>query len=257
MAAQEIIKQLRKLGDPERARHSVRYFKTGPGEYGEGDRFLGIRVPEIRVQVKKIESVSLIEIQILLMSAFHEVRLIALLLLVRKFNKGDQQVKFSVYNMYLKNTHRINNWDLVDSSASQIVGSYLADRDKDLLYKLAKSTILWERRIAIIATFQFIRDNHFEDTLKLARQLLKDKEDLIHKAVGWMLREIGKRDEEVERNFLQHHYKNMPRTMLRYAIERFPEKMRKKYLSGDVPGVCQGCAEDVPRMCKPAAKALC
>ena len=245
MTAQIIIKQLRKLGDPECARHSARYFKTGSGEYGEGDRFLGIRVPEIRVQVKNFESISLTEIQILLMSEFHEVRLFALLLLVRKFNKGDQQVKFAIYDMYLNNTRRINNWDLVDSSASQIVGSYLADRDKQLLYKLAKSSILWERRIAIIATFQFIRDNHFEESLKLARQLMTDKEDLIHKAVGWMLREIGKRDEEVERNFLQHHYKNMPRTMLRYAIERFPEQIRKKYLSGDVPVMRQGCAEVV------------
>lgn len=234
MTAQEIIKQLRKLADPERAVHSARFFKTGPGEYGEGDRFLGIRVPEIRAQVKKYEAVSLKDIQTLLMSLYHEERLIALLLLVRQFARADDHEKAVIFELYLNNTHRINNWDLVDSSASQIVGSYLADKDKQLLYKLVTSTSLWERRIAIIATFQFIRDKHFEDSLKLAKQLLKDKEDLIHKAVGWMLREIGKREVEVEKSFLQLHYKNMPRTMLRYAIEKFPEQVRKKYLSGDM-----------------------
>ena len=232
MTTHEIIKQLRKLADPERAAHSARFFKTEPGEYGEGDKFLGVRVPEIRAQIKKYEKVSLAEIQALLMSEFHEVRLFALLLLVRQFAKADDHVKALIFDFYLNNTHRINNWDLVDSSASQIVGNYLADKDKQVLYKLVRSINLWERRIAIIATFQFIRDNRFEDSLKLAQHLLKDKEDLIHKAVGWMLREIGKRDVDVEKNFLQHHYKNMPRIMLRYAIEKFPEQERKQYLSG-------------------------
>lgn len=162
----------------------------------------------------------------------------ALLLLVRQFARGDDQEKAVIYDLYLNNTHRINNWDLVDSSASQIVGSYLADKDKQLLYKLVRSASLWERRIAIIATFGFIRDKHFEDSLKLAKQLLQDKEDLIHKAVGWMLREIGKRDVDVEKKFLQHHYINMPRTMLRYAIEKFPEQMRKKYFFGDMLVSC-------------------
>ena len=234
MTTQEIIKELRKLADPERAAHSARFFKTGSGDYGEGDHFLGIRVPEIRAQVKKYVAISLAEIQALLMSEFHEVRLFALLLLVRKFARGDVQDKASIYDLYLNNTYRINNWDLVDSSASQIVGSYLANKDKQVLYKLGNSTSLWERRIAIIATFQFIRDHHFDDSLKLAKLLLEDKEDLIHKAVGWMLREIGKRDEDVEIDFLQLHYKTMPRTMLRYAIEKFPEQVRRKYLAGDV-----------------------
>lgn len=236
MTAEEISKRLRILANPERAAHSARYFKTGPGEYGEGDRFLGIRVPEIRAQVKKWEAVSLKDLQTLLMSAFHEERLFALLLLVRKFAKGDDKEKAAIYESYLNNIERVNNWDLVDSSASQIVGSYLEARDRQILYRLAKSASVWERRIAVIATFQFIGKNQFEDALKLAGQLLNDDEDLIHKAVGWMLREIGKRNMAVEESFLQLHYKKMPRTMLRYAIEKFPERERRKYLSGEVYG---------------------
>lgn len=232
MTAQEISGLLRSLADPERAEHSGRYFKTGYGEYGEGDLFLGIRVPDIRAQVRKCGAVSLEDIQVLLASAFHEERLFALLFLVRKFEKGDEKDKAAIFNLYLKNTRRINNWDLVDSSASQIIGSHLESRDRQILYKLAKSASIWERRIAVISTFRFIANNQFEDALKLARQLLNDKEDLIHKAVGWMLREIGKRDAAVEKAYLQAHYKKMPRTMLRYAIERFPEQVRKKYLTG-------------------------
>jgi 3-methyladenine DNA glycosylase AlkD len=232
--AQEISSLLRTLADPERAAHSARYFKTGPGEYGEGDRFLGIRVPEIRAQVKKCEAVTLKDIQTLLKSALHEERLFALLLLVRKFAKGDDKEKAAVYDLYVNNMDRVNNWDLVDSSASQIVGGYLVARDRQILYKLAKSASVWERRIAVIATFQFIGENQFEDALKLARQLLNDDEDLIHKAVGWMLREIGNRNPAVEKFFLQLHYKKMPRTMLRYAIEKFPEQERRKYLAGEV-----------------------
>lgn len=233
MTAQEISRLLKSLADPVRAEHSGRYFKTGPGEYGEGDRFLGIRVPDIRAQVKKCEAVSLENIQVLLMSALHEERLFALLLLVRKFAKGDEKEKAAIYNLYLKNTHRINNWDLVDSSASYIVGGYLEPRDRQILYKLAKSASVWERRIAVIATFQFIANNQFDDSLKLAKLLLNDEEDLIQKAVGWMLREIGKRDMAVEKVYLQARYKKMPRTMLRYAIEKFPEQERKKYLLGE------------------------
>lgn len=233
MTAQEIAKLLGKLADPERAGHSARYFKTGPGEYGEGDRFLGIRVPELRAQVKKCGAVALADIQALLMSEFHEVRLFALLLLVRQFTRGDAQAQAAIFDLYLKHTHRINNWDLVDSSASQIVGAYLASRDRRLLYKLAESASVWERRIAVIATFHFIRNNQFDDALKLAGMLLDDEADLMHKAVGWMLREIGKRDAAVEKAFLRAHCKIMPRTMLRYAIEKFPDKERKKYLSGE------------------------
>lgn len=234
MTAKEISKLLSSLADTERAEHSARYFKTGPGEYGEGDCFLGIRVPVIRAQVKKFEAATLDDIQTLLMSAFHEVRLCALLLLVRKFAKGDHKQKTAIYDLYLNNTDRINNWDLVDSSASQIVGSYLEGRDRKILYKLAKSASLWERRIAVIATFYFIRNKQFEDALKLAELLMHDKEDLIHKAVGWMLREIGKNDMAVEKNFLLLHHKKMPRTMLRYAIEKFPEHERRNYLAGNV-----------------------
>jgi 3-methyladenine DNA glycosylase AlkD len=234
MTAQEISRLLRSLADPERAEHSGRYFKTGQGEYGEGDRFLGIRVPDIRAQVKKCEAVSLENIQLLLMSDYHEERLFALLLLVRKFAKGDEKEKAAIFNLYLNNTHRVNNWDLVDSSASHIVGGYLESRDKQLLYKLAKSASVWERRIAVISTFQFIGNNQFDDALKLAKLLLDDEADLIHKAVGWLLREIGKRSVAVEKAYLQAHCKKMPRTMLRYAIEKFPEQERKKYLSGEV-----------------------
>jgi 3-methyladenine DNA glycosylase AlkD len=234
MTAQEISKLLSNLANPDIAEHSKRYFKTNQGEYGEGDRFLGIRVPDIRALVRKCEAASLEDIQLLLMSAFHEERLFALLLLVRKFAKGDEKEKATVYNLYLDNIHRINNWDLVDSSASHIVGSYLETRDKEILYKLVKSSRIWDRRIAIISTFQFIRNKQFDDALKLAKQLLNDKEDLIHKAVGWMLREIGKRDAAAEKAYLQAHYKKMPRTMLRYAIERFPEQTRKRYLAGEI-----------------------
>jgi 3-methyladenine DNA glycosylase AlkD len=234
MTAQEISNLLRNLADPERAKHSARYFKTGKGEYGEGDRFLGIRVPDLRAQLKKCEAVSLENIQALLMSAFHEERLFALLLLVRKFAKGDEKEKAAIFNLYLNNIHRINNWDLVDSSASQIVGGYLESRDKPLLYKLAKSASVWERRIAVISTFHFIRNNRFDDALKLAKLVRNDDADLIHKAVGWMLREIGKRNVAIEKAYLQVHYKKMPRTMLRYAIEKFPEQERKNYLSGEV-----------------------
>lgn len=234
MTAEEISNLLRTFANPERAEHSARYFKTGQGEYGEGDRFLGIRVPDIRALVKKCDAASLPDIQKLLMSAFHEERLFALLQLVRKFEKGDDKEQTVIYDLYLHNTHRINNWDLVDSSASQIVGSYLAARDKKILYKLVKSSSLWERRIAVISTFQFIGNDQFDDALKLASQLLGDEEDLIHKAVGWMLREIGKRNAAVEKEFLRLHCKKMPRTMLRYAIEKFSEQERNRYLSGEV-----------------------
>jgi len=234
MTAQEISKHLRSLSNPDIAVHSKRYFKTATGEYGEGDRFLGIRVPVIRSQVKKCGMLTLEDVQTLLMSAFHEERLLALLLLVRNFAKGDDKEKTAIFDLYLKNIQHVNNWDLVDSSASQIIGCYLEFRDRQLLYKLAQSASVWERRIAIISTFHFIRHHQFEDALRLAGLLLHDKEDLIHKAVGWMLREIGKRDEAVEKTYLQLHYKKMPRTMLRYAIEKFPEQVRRKYLSSEI-----------------------
>ena len=231
----EISKQLKALANPAIAEHAQRYFKTGKGEYGEGDQFLGIRVPVIRAQVRQHKDAGLKDILPLLKSAWHEERLFALLLLVRRYDKGDADERSAIYNLYLDNTRHINNWDLVDSSAHKIIGRHLESRDRKILYKLARSNSIWERRIAIISTFHFIALSQFDDALKLARLLLNDKEDLIHKAVGWALREIGKRDIAIEQTFLQAHYQNMPRTMLRYAIEKFPEPLRKQYLKAGLP----------------------
>ncbi len=234
MTYQEINEHLLSLADPEIASHSQRFFKTAPGEYGFGDKFLGIRVPVIRQAVKKFASTSLTVSAKLLKSEYHEIRLFALLLLVSHFSNADQNRQDKIYDLYLKNTKYINNWDLVDSSADKIVGAYLEDKDRAMLSTLSKSTSLWQRRIAIISTFHFIRKNQFDDTLNISQQLLDDNEDLIHKAVGWMLREVGKRDKAVETSFLKKHYQAMPRTMLRYAIEKFSKEERQKYLSGKV-----------------------
>ncbi len=232
MNARSISRDLRELGDADVAQHSQRFFKTGKGEYGEGDRFLGIRVPVLRQYVRQYRDVEPAEVLKLLASEFHEQRLFALLLLVDKFQRGSDSERSWIYKQYLANTQYINNWDLVDSSADKIVGAYLQQRSRKPLYKLAKSKSLWERRIAIMATFHFIRQGDFNDTLVLCELLLQDKEDLIHKATGWMLRETGKRDIEAEKLFLDQFYKAMPRTMLRYAIERFPQADRRKYLEG-------------------------
>jgi len=232
---QKIIhNDLLQLANEQIAEHSQRFFKTGKGEYGEGDIFLGIRVPLLRRLVKKYGGISIAEVRKLLHSKFHEERLLAVLMLVQLFKSGDESVQKQVYDLYLENTEFINNWDIVDISASNIVGAHLYEKDKAPLYDLVQSKNLWERRISIISTFYFIRQNEFDDTLKLAKILLNDKEDLIHKAVGWMLREVGKREIEFEEEFLQEHYKIMPRTMLRYAIEKFPETSRKMYLRGEV-----------------------
>ncbi len=233
MSSKELSKLLRELADPAIAEHSLRFFKTGKGEYGEGDKFLGIRVPVLRKHAKKFSELSLIEIQKLLKSTYHEERLCALFLLVQKYEKSKHE-KSVIYRLYLDNTQYINNWDLVDSSAPKIIGVHLLNENKSPLYKLAKSKDLWERRIAIISTLHFIKNQKFEDTLEISKQLLNDKEDLIHKAVGWMLREIGKQAPRVERNFLHNRYRKMPRTMLRYAIEKFPDAERKKYLQGTI-----------------------
>ena len=220
-------REIKSLADPERAKHSLRFFRTGPGEYGEGDKFLGLTVPQCRQLVRKYKDLSLSDITELLHSEYHEERLIALLLLVHNFSKDPQKI----YDLYLKATKYINNWDLVDLTAPRIVGEYLLDKPVDILFKLAKSKSLWERRIAILATFAFIYKGEPKPTLKIAEMLLHDKEDLIHKAVGWMLREVGKRcGQKPLTDFLNQHYKSMPRTMLRYSIERFPEKTRKEYL---------------------------
>lgn len=234
MTHQKIKKRLKQLANREKAEVLQRFFKTGPGEYGEGDVFIGVKVPDLRKVEKDFQDISTEDVIVLLESAIHEERLLALLILVRKYVKGNQTAQKRIFRLYLKKTKFINSWDLVDGSAHHIVGDYLMDKNKAPLYRLAKSEDLWERRIAIVATLYFIKHGKYEETLKIAKTLLTDKEDLIHKAVGWMLREIGKRDMTFEEMFLKQHYKEMPRTMLRYAIEKFPEPKRQKYLRGEI-----------------------
>lgn len=229
----ELRQETRSLANPEKAKILSRFFKTGKGEYGEGDQFLGITVPQSRVLARKYSGMLLQEVAELLKSTFHEERLVALLILVRKYQKGDEKQKSDIFSFYLNSTHWINNWDLVDQSADKIIGAGLRD-DRGILYSLARSENLWERRIAMIATFHFIRKNDFKDTFKIAELLLSDRHDLIHKAVGWMLREVGKRDPEAQEAFLREHYRKMPRTMLRYAIEKFSEDRRKFYMSREL-----------------------
>jgi 3-methyladenine DNA glycosylase AlkD len=226
-----VINDLKKLGTKKRAEASKWYFKTNKGQYGFGDIFWGISVPDQRKIAKKYQDLSLPQISLLLKNKVHELRLTGLFILVLQFKKSDDAAKNKIVKFYLKHKNYINNWDLVDSSSLYILGEYLLDKNKDVLYKLAKSKNLWHRRIAIISTFAFIRKNQFKDTLKISKILLKDNHDLIHKAVGWALREVGKKDMGKEEEFLQKYAKVMPRTMLRYAIEKFPEPKRKKYLS--------------------------
>ena len=232
--AEEIQQQLERLADPEKAEQLQRFFKTGPGEYAEADRFRGIRVPALRKLARQYEGIDLADAAALLESGYHEDRLLALLLLVRMAAIGDGDIRSRIYRLYLEKTAFINNWDLVDTSAEHIVGAYLDGKSKRPLHRLARSASLWERRMAIMATFYDIKRGRFAQTLQLAEMLLDDPHDLIHKAVGWMLREIGKRDTEEEEDFLKQHYHTMPRTMLRYAIERFPETKRKRYLRGEI-----------------------
>ncbi len=225
--------RLRSLGSPEHASILARFFKTGPGQYGEGDRFIGIKVPVIRKVAKELGHMPLPEVERLLHSEIHEERLLALIILVARFEKGDETTKRTVYQLYFANLQWINNWDLVDLSSPQIVGGYLATRSRKPLQRLAKSSMLWKRRIAIVSTHAFIRQDDFADTLAIAEMLLADKHDLIHKAVGWMLREVGKRNTATLEEFLRQYGPVMPRTTLRYAIERFPEKKRLAYLNAD------------------------
>jgi 3-methyladenine DNA glycosylase AlkD len=227
----ELKKDLKALVDPLKAEILPRFFKTGKGEYGEGDVFLGVIVPNQRKVAKKYRNLPLSNIQKLLLSEIHEYRLTALFILVEQYKKASSEDKKTIAEFYIKNSKRINNWDLVDSSASYILGDYFFDRDRSVLYKFAESSNLWERRIAIIATQEFIRKGDFKDTFKIAKILLSDKHDLIHKAVGWMLREVGNRDLQKEIDFLDQHYKTMPRTMLRYAIEKFDPQKRSFYLA--------------------------
>ncbi|MEM4259451.1 MAG: DNA alkylation repair protein [Candidatus Pacearchaeota archaeon] len=226
------IKQvLKENANPEQAKALQRFFKTGKGEYGEGDIFLGIKVPEQRKIAEQFLHLSSTELQKLLSSRIHEERLVSLLILINKYNLSDEKGKETIFNLYLSNTKNINNWDLVDLSAPKIVGEFLKNKDKSILYKLAKSQNLWEKRISIISTYAFIKEGKFEDTIKISEILLNDSHDLIQKAVGWMLREIGKRDIILLKSFLNKYSSKMPRTMLRYAIEKLPEKERKLYLS--------------------------
>lgn len=234
MTAQEIRDRLQALGDPQRAQVLRRFFKTGPGEYGEGDIFVGIRVPYIRKLAKEFSSLPLPESILLLQSPIHEARLLALFILIRIYTRGDDPVREQVYRAYLENTRFINNWDLVDASAEHIIGAHLWNGGRQKISALSMSTLLWERRISMMATFHFIKRGEFADTLHIAELLLRDREDLIHKAVGWMLREIGKRDQSAEEAFLRTHYGTMPRTMLRYAVEKFPETLRQQYLRGEI-----------------------
>ena len=226
----QIKKELRALANPKKAKVLAGFFKTGKGEYGEGDVFLGIAVPETRKVAKKFTSLALSEIRELLHSPVHEERLTSLFILINKYNKSSTAVKKDMFDFYIQNAKSLNNWDLVDLSAAKIAGNFLLDKDKAVLYRLAKSKSVWERRIAIISTYEFIRNMQFDDTFKIAGLLLHDKHDLIHKAVGWMLREVGKRDQAAEEKFLKKHAMEMPRTALRYAIERFDEKSRHEYL---------------------------
>jgi len=234
--AQAAQQRLRSLGCPKQAAILARFFKTGPGQYGEGDKFIGVKVPVIRKVAKEFKALPLAEVECLLHSDIHEERMLALVILVGQFQKGDDALRKRIYDLYLANTAHINNWDLVDLSAPKIVGGYLETRSRKPLDRLAKSVSLWERRISIIATGWFIWRDDFADTLRIAEKLLGDREDLIHKAVGWMLREVGKRDVAVLEEFLGEHCRVMPRTMLRYAIERFSEKKRRGYMDGRLRG---------------------
>lgn len=218
--------------NPDKAAFYPKFFKTGKGEYGEGDIFIGITVPQIRQVVKKYETIAtLSDIKPLMLDPIHEIRAAAIFILVNQFKKtNDPFIQKSIYDFYLQHTKGINNWDLVDGSAAQIVGAYLYDKDRSKLYALVQSSNMWEQRIAIIATFYFIRKGDFTDTLQLATILVEHPHDLIQKAVGWMLREVGKRDVDILMQFLNTHYQTMPRTMLRYAIEKFPEPVRQAYL---------------------------
>jgi 3-methyladenine DNA glycosylase AlkD len=225
---------LQALGSRERAQVAQRFFKTAPGEYGAGDLFAGLSVPQVRKLAREYEAISLPETIELLRSPIHEARLLALLILVRAYATGDASLREQIYHLYLSNTRFINNWDLVDTSAEHIAGAHLSNLSRSPLHSLAVSGLIWDRRISIMATFHYIKRGEFTETLNIAKLLLRDREELIRKAVGWMLREIGKRDRFTEELYLKAHYREMPRTMLRYAIERFPERLRQQYLRGEI-----------------------
>ncbi len=227
--------EIRALANKEIAQHSLRFFKTDKGEYGHGDLFLGVRAPKIRLIAKKHIDISITDMKTLICSKYHEERFLGLIILVNKYAKTkDKKNRNQLYKIYVSSFKYINNWDLVDVTCPHVTGKHLMDKDRTILYKWAKSEDLWTKRIAMVSTFCFIRKNDLEDTFKIAEILLHDEHDLIHKAVGWMLREAGKRDIKEEEAFLKKHYKTMPRTMLRYSIEKFPESKRQKYLKGTI-----------------------
>lgn len=225
-----IRKDLRALADPKKAKVLQGFFKTGPGQYGEGDVFLGVTVPKSRQVARKHANTGMDEVKQLLYSKIHEERLVALLILVDKSRRDPE----GVAKFYLDNLGQVNNWDLVDLTAPKILGPFLEKKSRKILHKLARSKVLWERRVAILSTYHYIHAGDFDDALRISEILLQDGHDLMHKAVGWMLREVGKRDVRAEEAFLQKHYKKMPRTMLRYAIEKFPERKRRAYLEGSI-----------------------
>ncbi len=227
-----VKEELRLYVKPEKVSVYQRFFKTGPGQYGEGDVFIGITVPDQRKVARKYRDIPLENVYSLLDEEIHEYRLTALLILVEKYNSADENSKEKIVNEYCKRTDRINNWDLVDLSAHKILGPWFLERDRSPLYDFARSGNLWKERIAVLTTYHFIKNDIYDTTLEIAEILLHHDHDLIHKAVGWMLREIGKRSGETERNFLKKWYREMPRTMLRYAIEKFPEEERQRYLKG-------------------------
>ena len=226
--------ELRAQANPEKARALQRFFKTGPGEYGEGDVFLGTGMPAVRRLAARHKDLSAKDVQRLLASPYHEERMIALRILVRQYDREDDAARDRIFRLYMKNRRRINNWDLVDVTARHIVGRHLMNRSRGALRRLARSPSLWDRRIAVMSSFWFVRYGDFADTLALAGMLLDDPEDLIHKAVGWMRREVGKRNPAAAEGFLRLHYRRMPRTMLRYAIEKLPVEKRRRYLQGQI-----------------------
>lgn len=228
--AEDLQKELRRLADPVKARVLHGFFKTGPGEYGEGDLFLGVVIPVLRGLVKRTAGFSFSELSKLLASPFHEDRMMAVLIVAKQFQESDKNGRGKVYRFYLQNLDRINNWDLVDVSAPGVVGAYLLEQNKKIPSALSKSKDLWRRRVAMISTFAFIRKGRFEETFRLAEALIQDEHDLMHKASGWMLREAGKRNPERLKEFLEKFAPRMPRTMLRYAIEKFPQARRQRYL---------------------------
>ena len=230
MNLSQLRARIKKLASPSDAKFLQRFFKTAPGEYDEGDRFIGIRVPVTRKLARKFRELPRRAVVALLQSPIHEERLLALIILVNAYQRGDDAERAEIYKLYLAQLDRVNNWDLVDSSAPYLIGPHLLNRSRTTLFRLARSQNLWHRRVAVLATFHFIRAGDFADTLRLAERLRDDEHDLMHKAVGWMLREIGKRDVVVFRKYLDQHAAFMPRTMLRYAIEKLSERERRRYL---------------------------